>query len=192
MPVLLPGESLARLKEVPQTPVTVAPTAESSIAVRPLNFEAEAREHVKPESEASPESSYQPARAFEPLPGESLSHFSSSGSATTIEEVEEATHEQEFDRHAERAIENSVAEKGELTKSVVEASEDVHALTEEEAVSLAEQVAEAQREEAAREQQENHLREGESHEDAGHEDDFAHAEDTHEEAAENESIRRVR
>ncbi|MGC1687873.1 MAG: Rne/Rng family ribonuclease [Candidatus Acidiferrales bacterium] len=186
VPVLLPGESLARLKEAPQTPVSVAPTAEANIAVSPANFETETREQLKPKIETSPESSYQPARAFEPLPGESLSHFSSSGSATTTEEVEDATHDDEFDRHAERAIENSVAEKGGLTESV-EASEDVQALTEEEAVSLAEQVAEAQREEAAREQQESHLRDGESHEDAAHEDEFAPADDTHEEASETET-----
>ena len=93
-----------------------------------------------------------------------------------------------LDRRAERAIaiENSAAEKIESTESA-EAVEDVHALTEEEAVSLAEQVAEAQREEAARAQQENHLHDGDIHEDETHEDDFAHAEDTHGESSEDET-----
>ncbi len=185
VPVLLPGESLARLKDAPPTPVSLAPTAGSVSTVSPINPEAEAREQAvaQPERgasrEISPESSHQPARAFEPLPGESLSRFSQSGGSTGItEEIAEATHEDEFDRHAERAIEDSVAEKAEPTEQSG-AAEDTHVLTEEEAVSLAEQVAEAQREEAVRE--EHRLHEGESHEDEGHEDDFAHASESIEE-----------
>jgi hypothetical protein len=185
---LLPGESLARLKEGAQTPVSLSPTAGAETARSPLNIETEAREQaaVQPQRESSPEPSYQPARAFEPLPGESLSHFSSSGSAGTTEEIAEATHQDDFDLHAESAIENSAAEKVESTESG-EAVEDAHALTEEEAVSLAEQVAEAQREEAARAQQENHLHDVENHEDETHEDDFAHSEDTHGESSEDET-----
>jgi len=190
VPVLLPGESLARLKDAPVTPVSSAPTSAAEGAASPVHVEVEAREQVavQPEREASRERTYQPARAFEPLPGESLSHFSSSGSAATTEEIAEATHHHDFDRRAERAIaiENSAAEKIESTESA-EALEDVHALTEEEAVSLAEQVAEAQREEAARAQQESHLHDGEIHEDETHEDDFAHSEDTHAESSEDET-----
>ena len=161
--MLLPGESLARLKDAPGTPVSLAPSAAAESAASPVNLDAETREQsvIQPEREASSERTYQPARAFEPLPGESLSHFSSSGSAATTEEIAEATHQDDFDRHAERAIENSAAEKIESTGSAG-AVDDVHALTEEEAVSLAEQVAEAQREEAARAQQESHLHDGEN------------------------------
>jgi ribonuclease G len=188
VPVLLPGESLARLKDAPHTPVSLAPTAAPEGDASPVHVEVGAREQsvAQPEREASPERSFQPARAFEPLPGESLSHFSSSGSAGTAEEIAEATHQDDFDHDAERAIENSAAEKIESTGSA-EALEDVHALTEEEAVSLAEQVAEAQREEAARAQQESHLHDGENHEDETHEDDFAHSEDAHGESSEDEA-----
>jgi Rne/Rng family ribonuclease len=191
VPVLLPGESLARLKDAPTTPVSLAPTVAASSAASPVNIEAEAHEQVvaQPERETSHEtsreSSYQPARAFEPLPGESLSRFSSGASTEATEEIAEATHQDDFDRHAEQAIEDSVAEKSEQIEST-QAAEDVHTLTEDEAVSLAEQVAEAQREEAAREQQESHLHEGENHEDESHEGDFAHAEDAHGESGEDE------
>ncbi len=201
VPVLLPGESLARLKDAPLAPVSTTPTAATS---SPVGVEVESRERAvaQPEHEASHESheasyqaqretshepretSYPPARAFEPLPGESLSRFSSSGLAGATEEVAEATREDEFDRHAERAVEDSVAEKSEPAESGAVA-EDAHSLTEDEAVSLAEQVAEAQREEAVRE--DHRLHEGESHEDEGHEDDFVHVEETHEGTAEDEA-----
>jgi ribonuclease G len=173
VPVLLPGESLARFKDAPQTPVSLP--SNSPTASAPIESEIHEPEVVQPEPEIAREASHSSPRAFEPMPGESLARFAPAPGFESTEELHEATRDSDFDRHAVRAIDEVRVEEAE------EATEDARPLTEEEAVTLAEQVAEAQLEEVVQAQQENRLH-GE-----GHEDEFASSDETHEELAEEEN-----
>jgi ribonuclease G len=176
VPVLLPGESLARLKAAAATPVFLEPSAASP--------NVEAQVHTETHSVPEPEvlESYHPqAGVFEPLPGETISRLNTAPPAETTEEIPEATREHEFDRHATHAIEEHAAHEQE-SAAPAGVADDVHTLTEDEAVSLAEQVAEAQREEAVRVQEDSRLQSNESHEDS-----LEHHDEGGEESHEDES-----
>ena len=183
VPVLLPGESLARFKDAPATPVSLHPPVEESHTDRQTSTEstAGAAEHA-----AATDLYRTQSPAIEPLPGEALSHVSAVTPAEAAEEFSKATPEDEFDHHAGRAIDEIVAEAKQLAASA-ETSGDAQSLTEDEAVSLAEQVAEAQREEAALEREESRLRSGEAHEDPFEHHDDARSELSADESAEEES-----
>ena len=203
VPVLLPGESLARLKDAPRTPVSFAPAspAETFETASPATQEPiaaaeprveESRETDAPRSapqhdSGQPFESYsrnQPGWGLQPLQGESLARLSAPAAPSATPEIVEVTRADEFDRHAQQAIEESAAAAPELSPSLEStAAQETHGLTEEEAVSLAEQVAEAQREEAERAADERQHGE----ENGGHEESFAGSRDSSADSADEDT-----
>jgi Rne/Rng family ribonuclease len=183
VPVILPGESLARYKEQPPTTAApVAPAEETPLHASPAPEAEVSPETNEPSREmpapseshlrATPpawhtERATPPASGLEPLPGESLSKWRHDSAAP--EPVQPAP--QELVRPMESAA-PPVAEEREEIREVVDEHEshEEHApadLTDEEAAALAEHVAEAQSEEAERQQEhEEHAdaASGESHE----------------------------
>jgi ribonuclease G len=137
-----------------------------------------------------------------PLPGETLQGLSGGLSGAQSSEFAglpeaEAAHTIDFDRHATKAIEETAAaaatatHREEIAHAEPEpAAHDTHGLSAEEAASVFEQVAEAQREETEREATETALRENGEHEEHdgafGHEDHGAIAAGEHESFASHE------
>jgi ribonuclease G len=201
VPIILPGESLAKYREKPPVPAaSAAPaTEESHSEVAPVAVpEPEPiQEHVAPpprhtfQAPASPASSFQaregnrPSPAswgggLEPLPGETLSKWRRQESAAEpmpptavfIPQPEVQSHEEPVEKtlhlyentltehvaHVEPADLQKTEEEDEQAKFIhdAEAADEAHGaaeLSEDEAASLAEHVAEAQIEEEAREAQ---------------------------------------
>jgi Rne/Rng family ribonuclease len=186
VPVLLPGESLARFKDTPATPVSLHPPAGDAVGNHAAAGAGAASEHAQ---EHASDETTAPAHyrtqspAIEPLPGEALSHVSSVPPAEAAEDFSKATAEDEFDHHAERAIDDIVSEAKELA-ATAEIAEDAHGLSEEEAITLAEQVAEAQREEAALQREEN---QAQAAAEAG-EDAFGHHDESDEDESEADEV----
>jgi Rne/Rng family ribonuclease len=173
---ILPGESLAKYKERP--PASVAPlegnvTPTNMTPATPELFAPAAP--VSPRWEPAPRT-FTPARSefqpisssgLEPLPGESLSKWKtrehageerSESAVPAIEDHQEtelrdhATHEAHTIFHAEPALDTPAARHFDQALQTQPLQEDniTPNLSEEEAIALAEQVAEAQAEEAAR------------------------------------------
>ena len=165
VPTILPGESLAKYKERPAAPAPSAAPVEDIAPAAPLTTAGAPLEDAPPSFVPSRQQYRASSTGLEPLPGESISKWkvcepqeeqpspAAMPAVETHEETESREHERfepeahqghaTFDEHAQRAIESAHG---------FETAHENHAaeLTEEEAATLAEQVAEAQVDEAER------------------------------------------
>ncbi len=176
VPIILPGESLAKYREKPPVDFTAAASvAEAPLLETPL--EQTTHEVPAPPIHASPESSAAHEHAapadfhslpvlaeLGPLPGESLSkyqmrpplvdqHEDSSIEEESQADLVETIEGDELHDVAHASLEIHVTELP-VAENVAEEEHSAPELSEEEAATLAEHVAEAQSDEAAREAQE--------------------------------------
>ncbi len=187
--VILPGESLAKFRDrsaiqaAGVTPVEEAPLAAApEVAHEPAQEAAESAPAETREYREEPRRDFgRPTSGLEPLPGESLAKWKQPrhGGQVPAEPAAEVAAPPPFaEQHeaAEEHFEEHAIEEPEEEHEIPEA----HDLTEEEAVALAEHVAEAQSEAAAREAEERSF--------AAQEMAEGHAPETEEAAAEEHEL----
>ncbi|MGC2333313.1 MAG: hypothetical protein WA581_17805, partial [Candidatus Acidiferrales bacterium] len=176
VPIILPGESLAKYKEKPPSAAPPASVEEnvSNAETQVAAPEAAAAIQEPPASSSSapvvepprpPRSEYRPSSSgLEPLPGESISKWkhaepAASSTAETIaarEAAEEIELTREERQEEEREIESRQSSFGtahgqtEISAEIEAAHEAAPDLTDEEAAALAEHVADAQSDEIER------------------------------------------
>jgi len=182
VPVILPGESLARFKEPPPAGAA-SPTDELAPQTPPVSASFEASSVAPPESPATSPVEHAPrefaertqARPFvathsgglEPLPGESLSRLQAVETPLPepVADAPALPVQEAFDAHTgaseyveEHEDSSSTPEKAEThaTHELSADSHTTHELSADEANALAEQVAEAQEEEAEAARQDDH------------------------------------
>ncbi len=193
VPIILPGESLAKYREKPPSAAPPVSAAEEAAPVQPIeavsepvqeeaaSAESAAPAHEFPSRPMEPSIGHRPSlvSGLEPLPGETLSKYQHHEPAIerhleppappAIRDVR-PPHEEPLEQPTHDRFEAAESDFGRVEEEREEIShaEDSHAeLSEDEAAALAQHVAEAQIEEAARVEQDRSFAADEEAHDAG-------------------------